>query len=224
MTHFGPEAWADFARRNLPPDDELRMQEHLESGCLGCVETLNVWLGVLEVAAGLNVYSPPERGLRFIKALYRAFPSQRPASSHVDVARLVIPALTPAPEGIRSAEAARRHFVFQRGNVLLDVQIDLDPETGEISLAGQLIDPIIHNGRYSGRTVTLLSEDAEVVRTETNEFGEFHMEFGVAADLMLVIQLEAESLLVTPLPSFVLAPTKPGSGIELLTENEDVSN
>jgi hypothetical protein len=221
MTHFGPEAWADFARRNLPAEEEHRMQEHLESGCRDCVQTLQIWLGVLEVATGLNVYHPPDRGLRFVKALYRTLPDG-PSSARVDVARLVIPAANMAGDGIRTS-GPQRHFVFQRGNVLLDVQIELNPESGGISLAGQLMDPISPNSRFAGRRVTLLREDAELARTETNQFGEFHFEIDVAADLMLVIQLEAEAMLVTPLPSFVLDATTSGSGLEVFTETEDAN-
>src|SRR5690348_9925826 len=99
MIHFGLEAWVDFARRNLPPNDDLRMQDHLDSGCRDCVEALQVWLGVLEVATGLNVYSPPEGGLGFVKALYRAFPPTEGEATRVDVARLVIPAGATGAEG-----------------------------------------------------------------------------------------------------------------------------
>jgi hypothetical protein len=223
MTHFGPEAWADFARRNLAPDVEVRMQEHLESGCSACVQTLHVWLGVLEVATGLNLYSPPDGGLHFLKALYRAFPPQK-APSQVDVPRLVPSPMVPALEGIRgAAQSESRHFVFQRGNVLLDVQIERNPQSSEISMAGQLIDPAARDGAFADRRVTLLTEEAELTRTETNQFGEFHVEFLAASDLMLVIHLEAESMLVIPLPSFLL--TKFGNGTsELPTEGERGTN
>ena len=220
MTHFGPEQWADFARRNLPEPDEAAMQQHLESGCESCVQTLLIWLGVLEVATGLNVYSPPDGGVRCVKALYRAFPAH--ASSRFDVPRLLIPWLEPA-EGLRSEEFVRRHFVFQRDNLLLDVQIDPRPESGDISMAGQILDPVAPSGRFGERRVVLLSEDAELAQALTNRFGEFHLEFGPAGDLMLVIQLETQSLLVTPLPSFVVSGGSPGSGLEL-SENSDAIN
>jgi hypothetical protein len=215
MTHFGPEAWADFARRKLPPEEELRMQDHLENGCRRCVQTLQVWLGVLEVATGLNVHNPPERGLRFVKALYRAFPPRGSGGVRVNVSRLVLPAFVPTTEGIRSGQPARRHFVFHRGNVLLEIDIDLNVDSDQISMAGQVMDPVAPRGRFRSRQVTLLGEEAEVARTLTNEFGEFQLEFGTTTDLVLVIALEAESITVTPLPSFVLARTLPGSGLEL---------
>jgi len=220
MSHFEIEQWADFARRNLPPHEETSMQEHLESGCSRCVETLQTWLGVLEVATGLNMFTPPEGGLRFLRALYRAFPPT--ASRQVDVSRLVLPAYAQA-EGVRSAPG-RRHFMFQRDNVLLDLQVEQVPDTPSLSMAGQVQDPISPSDRFGGRLVCLLAEESEVAHTYTNTFGEFEVEFVPAGDLMLVIHLEAKALLVTPLPSFALAASLPGSGIDGLMENSDASN
>ena len=221
MSHFGLEQWADFARRNLPAHQETSMQEHLESGCSRCVEALQVWLGVLEVATSLNVFTPPEGGVGFLRALYRAFPPG--PSRHVNVSRLVLPAFADA-DGVRTASAAGRHFMFQRDNVLLDVHVEQSPESAALSMAGQIQDPVSPNPRFSGRRVSLLTEEAELGQTYTNSFGEFQIEFAPAGDLMLVIHLEAEALLVTPLPSFALAATLPGSGLERLMENPDTSN
>jgi hypothetical protein len=210
MTHYSVEAWADFARREMEPENEVRMQEHLESGCRACVQTLQVWLGVLEVATGLNVHNPPDRGIRFVKALHRVFPPDA-GTDRVEVPRLLLPALDPAALGIRSSQPTRRHFVFQRGNVLLEIDIDLHLETGAISLAGQLMDPVSPSSLFAERRVILLGEQSEIARTHTNQFGEFHINFAGASDLMLVIELEDDGLLVTPLPSFILTHSANGS-------------
>jgi hypothetical protein len=213
-THFSPEAWADFARRNLLPDVETRMQEHLESGCQQCVQTLHIWLSVLEAASGLNLHHPPEEGIRFVKALYRAFPRQRSGSARFEVSHLALPAFVPT-ESVRSSEAERRHFVFQHGNVLLEIDFDPQPQSGVISMAGQLMDAAAPSTRFENLTVVLLSEEAELAQTHTNEFGKFDLEFALAVDVMLVVQLDTDSILVTPLPSFVLDRTMsaPGFGI-----------
>src|ERR1051326_5583012 len=221
MSHYTPEQWADFARRNLASEDELKMEQHLESGCAACVQTLKIWLGVLEVATGLNLYTPPDDGVHFIKALYRALPLQKSAEGRVDVVHLLLPAFARGAEGVRSPGAKHRHFVFQRENVLLDVQIELRPDTGKTSMAGQILDPVTPSGRFAARSALLLSEEEELAKATTNEFGEFQLEFAAASDLMLVIHLDPEALLVTPIPAFVLAASAPGSGLEMLTEDND---
>jgi hypothetical protein len=218
MTHFSPEDWAGFALQKIARDLDTRMQDHLDSGCASCLQALETWLGVLEVSSGLDIYSPPEHGVRFLRAIHHAFSPEILSKLQLSVARLVFPAFREqAPEGVRNAGARRRHLLFQRDNLLLDVHIEVLPETGMVSMAGQLMDPIEHNGRYSGRAVLLLSERIEWARAVTNQFGEFHFEFDPAEDLMLVVQLEEESLLVTPLPRFVLAASA-GAGPSLFTE------
>src|SRR5690349_12522300 len=166
MTHFSPEEWADFARQRVLPEAEARMQEHLEAGCALCVQTLQTWLGVLEVASSLNIFSPPEGGVRFVKALYSAFPPQRVSGLRLEVARLIFPSgETPLVEGLRSAASARRHFLFQRDNLLLDVHVESRPESGAISLAGQILNPVESKSPFGGRQVSLLAETSEITRT-----------------------------------------------------------
>jgi len=219
MRHFNPEEWADFARQRVRRDLDIQMQDHLESGCTACIQTLQTWLEVLEVSVGLDMHSPPDEGARFVKALHHAFPSEMLDKLQLSVARLVYPSLREfAPEGLRSADPARRHLLFQRDSLLLDLHLETLPDSGRISMAGQLLDPIEHNGRYSGRTVSLLSEQIERAKTVTNQFGEFHLEFDPSEDLMLVVQLERESLLVTPLPRFTPAASAAGGAFHFPTE------
>jgi hypothetical protein len=225
MIHFTPEEWADFARQRVSRECEAFMQDHLEAGCDVCVHTLQLWLGVLEVASTLNIHNPPESGVRFAKALYRVVSPQASRDLRVEVARLVFPTFHDMiAQGVRAADFYKRHFLFQRGELLLDVQIELRPETGMVSMAGQLLDPLQPSSRFGERQVSLVCESAELARAVTNQFGEFHLEFKPAEDVMLVINLESESLLVTPLPPFVLSTTPPGSGLELATENDDARN
>lgn len=225
MTHFSPEEWADFARQRVAPELESRMQEHLESGCELCVQTLQTWLGVLEVASALNIYSPPESGVRFVKALYSAFPPQRMRNVRLEVSRLIFPSgEIPLVEGMRSAEGARRHFLFQRDNLLLDVHVESRPESGAVSLAGQILNPVESKTPLGGRQVSLLAETSEIARSVTNQFGEFHLEFQPAEDLMLVVTLENDAMLVTPLPAFALAASAAGSGLEFSPEENDATD
>jgi hypothetical protein len=168
------------------------------------------------------MYGPPESGVRFAKALYHLAPPPTSPGLRVEVARLVFPAFHDlAAQGVRAAALSKRHFLFQRGDLLLDVQIELRPESGRVSMAGQLLDPVHPSNRFAERPVSLVCENSELARAVTNQFGEFHVEFKPAEDVMLVINLESESLLVTPLPSFVLATSPPGTGLELFAENAE---
>jgi hypothetical protein len=141
------------------------------------------------------------------------------------LARLIEPAvLDLAAEGVRAVEFYRRHFLFQRGGLLLDVQIEFQPDSGWISLAGQILDPRQPSSKFGDRLVTLMSDNAELARAVSNQFGEFHMEFRPAENVMLVINLEGDSLLVTPLPYSLWEMTLPSSGSDSTTEDDDARN
>ena len=192
------------------------MQVHLESGCVSCARTFQVWLSVLEVAAGLDTYTPPERGVRFVKALYHVCPPRKTTNLRLAVSRMVFPAGAGAiPTGLRADEFSRRHFLFQRDNLVLDVHVEVAPGSRRISMAGQIMDTVAPSVRFADRPVILMSGKTEMVKASTNQFGEFHLEIEPADDLMLVIHLGEDSVLVTPLPSLVTAPAPTDSGLEL---------
>lgn len=222
MVHFGTEEWADFARKRVTLECEARMQAHLEAGCSTCVDTLQVWLKVMEAAGNLNVYNPPEGGVRLVKSLYPIVSPQASRYRHVEVARLLPAFPVPLAEGLRASGFSSRHFLFQKGNLLLDVQIELRPESGRASMAGQIVDRAQPGTRFAERSIALMRENTELARAVTNQFGEFHLEFTPAEDVVLVVELEGESLLVTALPSFSPATPPPGSGTNSNTEKGDV--
>jgi hypothetical protein len=100
MTHFSPEEWVDFARHKVTPECEAEMQGHLATGCADCEHTLEVWLGVLEVAR--TMHHPPQGGVRIAKALYPVVPPATSRFLSVEVARLVFPKYQDlAGEGVR---------------------------------------------------------------------------------------------------------------------------
>jgi len=218
MTHFSSEDWVDFARNRVSQETEGRMQSHLESGCASCNQSLQVWSDVLKAAAASYDHSPPERGVRFAKALYHAI-SPRKAGLKLHVGRLVFPVSGAArPQERRDDEFTSRHFLFQRDNLVVDLHIEPQPDIGLISMVGQIMDAVSPSLRLNNRRVVLLSEKTELAHTLTNEFGEFHLEFVPLDDLILVIHLEEDSILVTPLPT--LAPDHPaGAGWDPLIEN-----
>jgi hypothetical protein len=209
MAHFATEEWVDFARKRVTPECEATMQAHLDAGCSACVDTLRIWQGVIEMAGTLNAYRPTESAVRLAKALYHIVPRQGVVHRAVELMRLVFPAF-PAlvAEGLRASEVPNPHFLFQREDLLLDVQVEVRPESGRASMVGQLMDPSQPGRSFSERTITLMRRNTELARAVTNRFGEFHVEFKPAEDMMLTIDLEGEPLLVTPLPSFTTAMTR----------------
>jgi hypothetical protein len=187
LSHFEPQEWADFIRFRAPGELVSRMRDHLESVCMTCMRRLEIWRAIAEVAAG---------------------PSRDP---DLAVARLIFPPSdeVPAPWGRRHAPSARQHFLFQKGNLLLDMHVE-PAAGGAISMAGQIMDPVTPTMEFSERLVTLVSGTNELTSTATNQFGEFHLEFEPVDELTLVLHLADQTVLVTPLPSFVRSDTYSG--------------
>lgn len=204
--HFRTEEWADFARGRVIPAAEEAMQAHLNSGCSACQETLRVWQRVIETAGNWQAHEPPERGVRLAKSLYHLAPPQKNRYRQIQLARLAAPLFAEpfrTAEGLRTSELSSRHFLFQDGELLLDVQVELRTGSGLTSLAGQVISPDQPGGGFAGKTITLMRDHTELARATTNYFGEFHLEFRPVDCAVLAIDLEGESLLIVPLPSFI---------------------
>jgi hypothetical protein len=195
--HFSLEEWADFARGQLDPERRAQMQAHLDQGCRMCTQILDLWKSVLDVARKGKQFEPLESDIRWARALYAAYPQVRGSEVEFQVPRLVGRG-RPALAGARGAGPALGHFMFQKEDLFLDLQFKVQDEG--VSLAGQILNSAAQETRYRNTAVILNGEEGEITRTATNEFGEFRLEYRLQRNLVLVIELEDKSHLITPLP------------------------
>jgi len=198
--HFSLEEWADFGRGRAPADTRFAMEKHLQAGCASCEQVMELWKGVLEVAAKEHSFEPPESTVRCAKALFSAFPPLPAATLGLRVARLASFA-RPALAGVRGSEPGASHLLFKEGSLLLDMHLQPRVASQTVSMVGQVLDSTRTDKRFDFRPVALLRKKDALVRTATNEFGEFSLEFKPGEDLILVIELENRSYLVSHLPS-----------------------
>ena len=98
------------------------------------------------------------------------------------------------------AGASTSHLLFEEGNYLLDLHIKPEEERGIVSVAGQILDRAESLRVYANSSVTVLRQMEELARTTTNELGEFQLEFPPDDNLMLTVNLEGKSVLVSALP------------------------
>jgi hypothetical protein len=200
--HFSLEEWADFSRGRMAPEQSRRMEQHLEQGCESCSQALKLWKGVLQAASQEDAFEPPDHVLRCAKALYGAFPLAIKSSLKLRVARLA-GFNQPALAGVRASGAgpAGSHFLFREGSLLLDMRVQSKPASDAVSVIGQVLDSSKLDVRFGNRAVSLVRESDALARTTTNEFGEFQLEFKPAEDLLVIIELEDKSYLVSHLPA-----------------------
>ena len=196
--HFDSEDWADFARRCVRAEVRQRMQHHLDDGCASCAETAGLWTRVAELAARESSSEPADRDLRLASALYAAIPPRR-GRFEIRLAHLVRPTQM-ALAGVRAAPGVANHFLFYQRDVLFDIHLEGKDASGAVSMIGQVMDRG-SGTRYSNRPVSIRHRRDPLAQTTTNEFGEFQLRFHPRRDLIVVVELEDQSFLVSPLPN-----------------------
>jgi len=191
MKHFTIWDWADFARG--VGDHRLRgaMQAHLNSGCPRCDRTVQTLRGINAVARGETAYEPPERAMRYARALYSLHRPEKTGFARL-IGRLVHDsALAPMPAGMRSElqADAPRHLLYEAAGYYLDVQVEQQPESGRVSLVGQIAARNNPEANTANLPVWLLDKSSLVASTVSNRFGEFQIEGVPARNLLLRVPL-----------------------------------
>ena len=73
VKHFSITEWADFVRDVATEEQSAQMQKHLDEGCSGCRETVQMWKSVTECARQEVSYEPPSSSLRIAKSYFAPF-------------------------------------------------------------------------------------------------------------------------------------------------------
>jgi hypothetical protein len=192
MNHFTIWDWTDFSRGVADEQTRAAMHAHLSSGCSRCERTVRVLSGVSAMARGEAQYEPPDRAMRYARALYSLHRPEKTGFARL-VGRLIHDtALAPLPAGMRSgAQAAEstRHLLYEAGGYFLDVQVEQQPETGRISLVGQIAARNNPDANTANLPVWLLERTSLVASTISNRFGEFQLEGVPARNLLLRVPL-----------------------------------
>jgi hypothetical protein len=177
MNHFCLEDWADFTNQTVEADKRALMQQHLEAGCARCAHVLAKWQVIKCFAAQESYNRPPEDAVQAVKKAWKSV-GRRPALGPVQLlAELVFDSLrAPALAGVRAGEVAVRRLLYQAAGVAIEISLDSLSDAGHISLTGQIIESDGNGTGIREVPVLLLHGRETIARTQTNEFGEFHLE------------------------------------------------
>jgi CheY-like chemotaxis protein len=117
----------------------------------------------------------------------------------VQAARLIFDSFRyPLPAGVRGVSPGIRQVAYQYKQAIIDLAVDFTERPGRISLAGQVLDGE-RKGKNEDLSVLLMDGTGTLVRTATNQFGEFQMEFELADDLSIQVRLGERSWVLIPL-------------------------
>jgi len=137
-------------------------------------QTESLWQKVAKTAAAESQYQPPPQAVRAVKTAFAmsALAARRPET--VGLIQLLYDSfLQPALVGIRSGSIRIRQMLYRADPYQIDFQIEAQPEQNRFVITGQLVD--LSHPEMVGRDVEVTITDGResVVKTVTNQFGEF---------------------------------------------------
>lgn len=198
MKHFTIEDEIDFVNEVLPATRKLTLEEHLK-GCKRCTKAVSQWRQVRESAAADANYQLPAEALRIAKAAFAGLQLALRGQTDSSIEVVFDSLLQPSVEGFRSAAGSTRHVVYRADPFQIDLQIELQPGDKQVVVTGQLLGS--RDPQIVGRDVALILANMHggVVRTVTNQFGEFRAEIENSGDLSLVFYQPDQKPLVISL-------------------------
>jgi hypothetical protein len=205
MKHFTTEEWVDFANAAVAGSKRHQMERHLEEGCPRCKKLMSLWQKVRRTAKSAAEFEPPEQSVRIAKAGFSAVRlAGKPARSPGLVEVLFDSFLQPLVQGARSSGSGSsgsgmRQMLYRAEPYQVDLQIEAKPGANKLVVTGQLLD--LRNPEVPGRDVPVIISNlrGHVVRTVTNEFGEFREEIQSSSDLELKLLGEDENAVIISL-------------------------
>jgi len=148
------------------------------------VKTPALWQKVANAKSAEPRYQPSAETVRVAKAAFAIASLAASGPEVVRLAQLLFDSFShPAPTGIRSAPTRIRQLLYRAQPYQIDLQIELRPETNRLIVTGQLLDVSHPDMIGQDVEVTISNRRGSVVKTKTNQFGEFRGEVENSGDL-----------------------------------------
>jgi hypothetical protein len=189
VKHFSEEVWTDFVRGVGPSSANRDIEAHIASGCLDCSISRSIWTKVYSIAGNESSLTPPDHAVRMAKLEFSA--SQPPLPNRWTLATLVFDSLNqPLTAGMRAGVSPSRQLMFDAEGTMVDLVLDTRPQSGTISLVGQVVDKGGTKVAPRSVAVTLWTETGQpIAETSANEFGEFQLEFAPQDRLRVSVEI-----------------------------------
>jgi hypothetical protein len=203
MMHFSSQVWIDFVRHVATPQDSAAIAQHLDTGCESCCKERTVWSKVAAFAKTESKYEPPQNAVNMAKSLMQPPKAERKLRLR-EIAQLVYDSFA-APElvGVRSAGVGSRQLLYRAGEVMIDVRFEENEGSERFALTGQVFRDSESRIGMTQVPISLICGKDELVRTSTNQFGEFYLEHESAKDLHVSLEISMEKDVFIPLDESV---------------------
>lgn len=182
MSHVSNEDAINFVNQVMSVKERAKVQEHLQSGCKRCENTVATWQSVRQTISAESDYQPPAGVLRIVKA---AFASARFSKAPKGLKLLFDSILQPAAVGFRSSPSETRQLLYGVGPYLLDLYISAKAGGKMICVTGQLMNSRFPEKILNAVPILVGNGTGSVLLATTNKFGEFQTEIEYCGDLEL---------------------------------------
>ena len=166
------------------------MQEHLDSGCLRCRETVAWLTEVVRTADSEKTSDPPPELVKAAHAVFRA-PESHDWIEALEklAAELVFDTRTSLqPAGVRATETDCIRLIYKAGIYSVDLQVEA--VQASLDIVGQITSEEGEKENLAGAIVQIVSGGQSVAETQTNQFGEFIIEKPPSRNAILRIALK----------------------------------
>jgi hypothetical protein len=187
MNHYSQEEWIDFVNELVPARKKQEMERHLDEGCKRCSKMLSVWQRVQHAARNERNYQPSNALVGMAKASFEGSLLAEGRERAYSLAELLFDsALQPVFAGARSSGTAARQMLYRADPFQIDLHLEIQPGGTSIVVTGQLLD-VSHPDLVGGNVPVMISNlRGGIVRTITNQFGEFRETIETSGDLELI--------------------------------------
>ena len=184
MKHLKVVEWNKLLRHVTSDHRRKATQNHSETRRNHHAAAL--WQKVANATDVEASYQPAAESVRVAKAAFAIASLTVSGREVVRVAQLLFDSFSqPVTAGIRSAPRRIRQLLYRAEPYQIDLQIESRPETNRLVVTGQLLD--VSRPEMVGRDVQVMVSDGResIVKTVTNQFGEFRAEVENSGDLEL---------------------------------------
>jgi hypothetical protein len=197
VNHFTSIEWVDFARNVVSRQHKAAIQEHLDHGCVSCLEMAKTWAMMFDFVRQEPFYGPPDAAVRIVRSYFYAFRLTLQERKDLGILRHVFDSHSPGMlEGMRGAATGPRQLLYNSLNVFIDLHLERKPGSDLIALTGQVVDAQLSDSSLVETGVLLLTESGMELKGMTNQLGEFTFSFKAARQLGLLLNMTHAGLLL----------------------------
>jgi len=193
--HFRNDQWANYVRHKCDSRAQAAMHEHLTAGCGECLADERLWNEIYVSARRESDYFPPQDLVMYAMESFSPL-RVRQSSLFSHFAELIFDsALQPLAPGIRTGEAGARMLLFRSGAIRVDMRME-HRCPNRMNVTGQILDMHVPEQIVEHAPISLVEGSRSLVRTFTNELGEFQLELPTNKDLSVAFEVEGRQVLI----------------------------